>query len=216
MKELMMIAIGCAALAATADFAGNDRYRADNAATPPGKTVLFGDSITDGWPGQRAEFFKSHPELVGRGIGGQTSVQMLCRFRSDVIDLRPARVAILAGTNDMAENMGAIRPEDALANVKSMCELAKLHGIKVYLCSVLPSSRFGWKTSIVDAADRIRNFNRLLKQYADEEKIEWIDYYSRLADDKGGMGANSDDGVHPNQTGYAVMEEVLLKALGSK
>lgn len=215
MKTLVLTCCAAfAAFAAFADFAGNDRYRAANEKTPEGKIVLFGDSITDFWPGRRGAFFKAHPELVGRGISGQTTAEMICRFRSDVINIKPARVVILAGTNDMAENRGPIKPEDALSNVKSMCELAKLHGIRPYLCSVLPSSRFGWRPKITDAADRIRNFNAMLKKYAEEERIDWIDYHSRMADEQGGMGDKADDGVHPNQKGYAVMEEILVKALG--
>jgi poly(3-hydroxybutyrate) depolymerase/lysophospholipase L1-like esterase len=195
------------------DFCQNNRYAEANAAVSPGKIVLFGDSITDNWPNRRKEFFEKYG-FVGRGISGQTTVDMLGRFQQDVIALKPKAVAILAGTNDMAENRGYSTPALAKANIASMCDIAKAHGIKVYICSVTPVNKYGWRPAIDNAALRVKALNELLKTYAAENNIDYIDYYSQLVDKTGGMGKNANDGVHPNAIGYAVMEKILLKALG--
>ena len=211
-KQLAMVMTAMVAAGAFADWAGNDRYAEANKSVEPGSIVLFGDSITDFWPGARPQFF-AETKFVGRGISGQTTAQMLCRFRNDVINLKPKAVVILAGINDMAENNGAITPEDAVGNLKSMCELAKANGIRSVLCSVTPAANFPWRPQITDAVARIERINQLLKAYADSQNIPWLDYNSLLNDGKGGMGGNADDGLHPNVAGYTIMEGALLPLL---
>lgn len=213
MKKLMaVVMMGCLASGVFADWAGNQRYAEANKTVAPGSVVLYGDSITDFWPNVRPQFF-SETKFVGRGISGQTTAQMLCRFRNDVINLKPKAVVILAGINDMAENIGPIKIEDAVGNLKSMCELAKANGIKVVLCSVTPAANFPWRKQITDAVARIEEINRQLKAYADAQGILWVEYNALLNDGKGGMGDKANDGLHPNAKGYAVMEDALLPGL---
>ena len=213
MKKLMaVVMMGCLASDVFADWAGNHRYAEANKTVAPGSVVLYGDSITDFWPNVRPQFF-TETKFVGRGISGQTTAQMLCRFRNDVINLKPKAVVILAGINDMAENIGPIKTEDAVGNLKSMCELAKANGIKVVLCSVTPAANFPWRKQITDAVARIEEINRQLKAYADAQGILWVEYNALLNDGKGGMGDKANDGLHPNAKGYAVMEDALLPGL---
>ena len=213
MKKLVaVVMMGCLASGVFADWAGNQRYAEANKTVAPGSVVLYGDSITDFWPNVRPQFF-SETKFVGRGISGQTTAQMLCRFRNDVINLKPKAVVILAGINDMAENIGPIKIEDAVGNLKSMCELAKVNGIKVVLCSVTPAANFPWRKQITDAVARIEEINRQLKAYADAQGILWVEYNALLNDGKGGMGDKANDGLHPNAKGYAVMEDALLPGL---
>ncbi len=175
--------------------------------------VLMGDSITDNWLKMRPEFFSEH-NLAGRGISGQTSSEMLVRFRRDVLDLKPKYVFILAGTNDAAENNGKITPENTLGNIISMCELAKKHKIKPVICSVLPAGHFRWRPAIEDAPDRVRAINVLLKAYAHQAHIPYLDYYSLLDDGNGSLSSeHSGDTVHPTPAGYEIMEAALLKML---
>ena len=212
-KSVMVVAAALASAVVFGDWAGNQRYAKDNETAPKGAVVLYGDSITDFWPGARREFFKDNG-FLGRGISGQTSAQMLCRFRRDVIELKPKAVVVLAGINDMAENNGPIEAKDVLGNIKSMHELAKANNIRFVLCSVTPSANFPWRKQITDAVARIRGLNALLKKYADDNKITWVDYYSQLEDGQGAMKAGlANDGLHPNANGYAIMEKVLLGAL---
>ena len=213
MKKLMtMVAMACVATGAFADWAGNQRYAEANKTVEPGAVVLFGDSITDNWPKTRPDFF-TETKFVGRGISGQTTAQMLCRFRNDVINLKPKAVVILAGINDMAENNGPIKAEDVVGNLTSMCELAKANGVKVVLCSVTPAANFPWRRQITDAVARIEGLNRQLKACADAQNIPWLDYNVLLNDGKGGMGDKANDGLHPNAAGYTIMEGALLPFL---
>ena len=139
---------------------------------------------------------------------------MLIRFRQDVIDLHPKYVVILAGTNDIACNTGYIALEDILGNIQSMCELAKAHRIKPVLCSVTPSVQFGWRKSITDVAGKISELNAMIKEYARNSRIPYIDYHSALAAEDGSFPKEfSYDGVHPNLAGYKVMEPLLLRRL---
>lgn len=213
MKRLLsMVVVSCVASGLFADWAGNQRYAEANKSVEPGSVVLFGDSITDGWPRARPQFF-SETKFVGRGISGQTTAQMLCRFRNDVINLKPKAVVILAGINDMAENNGPINTEDVVGNLASMYELAKANGIQVVLCSVTPAANFPWRLQITDAIARIEGLNKQLKAYADAQNIPWLEYNSLLNDGNGGMGDNANDGLHPNQKGYEIMEGALLPFL---
>jgi lysophospholipase L1-like esterase len=192
------------------------KYRdADKELPPPApgevRVVFMGDSITEGWgmkatatsPG-RGEFFPGKP-YINRGISGQTTPQMLVRFRQDVIDLKPKVVVILAGTNDIAENTGKTTPEAIEDNIASMSDLARSNGIRVVLCSVLPASDFHWHQGL-DPAPKIRGLNEWIRQYAAKNGIVYVDYYSSVANSEGGLKAElSPDGVHPNKAGYEIM-----------
>lgn len=198
------------------DWAFLAKYReADKALPPPApgeaRVVFMGDSITEGWgmkatataPG-RGEFFPGKP-FINRGVSGQTTPQMLIRFRQDVIDLKPKVVVILAGTNDIAENTGKETLEEIGDNIASMSELARANGIRVVLCSVLPASDFHWHPGL-EPAPKIRELNEWIKHYAAKNGIVYVDYYSSLANSDGGLKAEfSPDGVHPNKAAYDVM-----------
>lgn len=195
------------------DWAQHGRYAAhnDSLLVRP-KAVLMGNSITDNWAKFHPEFFAEN-NFVGRGISGQVTSQMLCRFQADVIALNPKMVIIMAGTNDIAQNNGYISHEHILQNIQSMCELAKHNGIKPVLCSVLPAAAFRWRPDMRPAED-IQRLNEMIKAYAKANKIKYVDYYSALVDDRGGLPQKyAKDGVHPNMDAYLIMEEILLKTL---
>jgi lysophospholipase L1-like esterase len=194
-----------------ADWPGLGRYRAENAALAapaPGeqRVVFYGDSITAGW-GRRAgtgDFFPGKP-YVNRGISGQTTPQMVVRFRQDVIDLHPAAVLILAGTNDVAGNTGPMTPEMTEDNFRSMAELAKANGIRVILASITPAADYPWKRGM-EPAPKIKALNAWMKEYCASHSVTYLDYFSALTDADGGMKpGTSFDGVHPNAKGYAIM-----------
>jgi len=180
---------------------------------PEEKRVVFmGNSITDGWSNARPEFFVGKP-YINRGISGQTTPQMLVRFRADVLNLKPAIVVILAGTNDIAENMGPSKLEWIESNILSMVQLAQANGIKVVLCSVLPAFDYPWKPGL-QPAEKIVALNKLLKADAKKYGLVWVDYFSPMADERNGLKAEySGDGVHPNEAGYSVMEPLVEKAI---
>jgi lysophospholipase L1-like esterase len=175
------------------------------------RVVFMGNSITWNWVAQRGDFFKKN-NLIGRGISGQTSYQFLLRFRQDVINLKPKVVVINYGTNDIAENTGAYSEEHTFNNVKAMCDLARYHKIKVVLASTLPHKGFGWNPNIKDAMQKIRSLNARVKNYAKENKITYVDYFSAMLNSDGsGMREDlSQDGVHPNAKGYEIMEALIL------
>ena len=196
------------------DWANLKKYEAENKTVKPMKnaTVLMGDSITEFWKPTSPDFFKKYP-LLDRGISGQTTSQMLLRFDQDVIQLKPSTVVILAGINDIAENTGPITLEEIFANIKNMVEKAKENKIKVVLCSVLPANNFYWNTKILPA-DKVIMLNKMINEYATKNKITYVDYYSKMVDDKKGLQKiYGEDGVHPNAEGYKIMETLLLKAL---
>ncbi|HZP06386.1 MAG TPA: SGNH/GDSL hydrolase family protein [Terracidiphilus sp.] len=191
---------------------------ADAALGPPAagedRVVFMGDSITAGW--KLAESFPGKP-YVNRGISGETSPQMLVRFRQDVIDLRPRVVVILAGTNDIAGNTGPMTAEQSEDNLASMADLATANGIRVVLCSVLPSFDFPWNPG-QQPAPKIAALNDWIKTYAAQKGLPYVDYYAAMKDDRGGLPATlSRDGVHPLPAGYAIMtplaEAAIEKAL---
>ena len=198
------------------DFAYLARYKEANAALVPTpgqpRIVFMGDSITEGWVSKAGAFFK--PGRIGRGIGGQTTPQMLLRFRQDVIDLHPAVVHIMAGTNDIAGNTGPMTPEQTQANIKSMVELAHAHGVRVILASIPPADQFPWKPG-TDVAQRIAGMNGWLKAYAARSGCVYADYWSALKQSDGlGMREGlSSDHVHPTEAGYAVMAPVAEAAI---
>lgn len=176
------------------------------------EAVLMGNSITDNWAKFHPEFFAEN-NFVGRGISGQVTSQMLCRFQSDVIALRPKMVIIMAGTNDIAQNNGYISHEHILQNIQSMCELAKQNKIRPVLCSCLPAAAFKWRPEMKPAED-IKRLNEMIQEYAKANKITYIDYHSALVDEHGGLPKKyAADGVHPNMDGYAIMEQILLDNL---
>jgi len=175
--------------------------------------VFYGNSITENWAKMRPEFFESHG-FVGRGISGQTTFRLLGRFRQDVIELNPKRVVILAGINDLAYNDGIVPLENILDNIQSMCELAKLHGIRVYLCSVLPCNRFSWRPEAGDRSADVVTLNRMLRAYAHSAGIVYVNYFPEMENGNGIMKEGySMDGCHPTEKGYEVMEEIILDAL---
>ena len=201
-----------------ADWPQLGRYRADNATLPPPaegerRVVFYGDSITDGWgrvPG--TTFFPGKP-YVNRGISGQTTAQMLLRFRQDVIELRPAAVVILAGTNDIAGNTGAATQPMIEDNLQSMAELARAHGIRVVLASVLPVSEYPWRPGVAPA-EKVRRLNAWIRDYARRSGAVYLDYYDAMANARGGMDADfAADGVHPTPAGYEVMAPLAQQAI---
>lgn len=196
------------------DWAQFGRYaEANKTVKTPTRVVFMGNSITDGWWGADSLFFKNN-RLIGRGIGGQTTAQMLVRFRADVINLQPKAVVILAGTNDIAQNNGYIAPENILGNIISMAELAKANNIDVVLCSILPAYEYGWRKGL-EPADKIIALNQMIKAYADKNNLTYVDYHSALKDERNGLPEKySNDGVHPTMEGYKVMEDMILKVLG--
>ncbi|TAA07161.1 capsular biosynthesis protein [Pseudoxanthomonas winnipegensis] len=201
-----------------ADWPQLSRYRDENAALAapaPGerRVVFFGDSITEGWGKTGSETFFPGKPYVNRGISGQTTPQMLVRFRQDVIDLKPAVVVILAGTNDIAGNTGPATPQMIQDNLASMAQLAKANGIAVVLASVLPASDYPWKPGL-QPAPKIRALNDWIRQYAQRTGAVYLDYYSALDNGQDGLDAKvSGDGVHPNAAGYAVMAPLAQAAV---
>lgn len=193
------------------------KYQEENATLAPIKNgeqriVFMGDSITEFWPVLCPEFFAGKP-YINRGISGQTSPQMLVRFRADVIALKPTIVVVLAGANDIAGNTGPSTLEMITDTIFSMAELANAHQIKVILCSVLPAYDFPWKTGSFPA-EKIVKLNTMIKKYADANEILYLDYYSALVDERKGLKtAYADDGVHPNKAGYEVMNPLVEKAI---
>lgn len=188
------------------------RYRAENAAAPKSlRAVFMGDSITESWVRADPDLFGN--DVVGRGISGQTSPQMLLRFFQDVIELHPRTVHIMAGTNDIAGNTGPGTAQDFKNNIMAMVELAHAHQIQVVLASIPPARGFPWKPALQPAAD-IAALNTWLKSYAQSSRSMYVDYYSVLVDAQGGFqAALSNDGVHPNRDGYMRMRPLALKAV---
>ena len=176
------------------------------------RVVFMGNSITQGWGDRVPEFF-DNPNYINRGIGGQTSPQMLLRFRQDVLKLYPKVVVILAGTNDIAGNTGPSTLEMIEDNLYSMAELAKANNIEVVFCSVLPVFDYPWQTGL-EPADKIIELNRRIKEYADKHGIVYADYFTPMVDERNGLKAEyTNDGVHPTPAGYEVMAPIAEKAI---
>src|SRR5882762_3640558 len=174
------------------------------------RVVFVGDSITEFW--NISIFFKDKPYL-NRGISGQTTPQILLRFRQDVIALKPQIVVILAGTNDIAENTGPISLEAIEDNLKSMVDLASKNGVRPILASVLPAAAFPWRPEI-RPIEKILALNQWIKEYAAREGIGFVDYYSAMVDDQHGLKPGlSGDGVHPNEAGYIIMAPIAAEAI---
>lgn len=197
------------------DPAGLAKYRDENAtlAATPGvaRIVFMGDSITENWRNLMPDFFeRGH---VGRGISGQTTMQMLVRFRQDVIDLKPRVVQIMAGTNDIAGNTGPASDADIENNVRSMTELAQAHGIRVILASIPPAADFPWHKGL-NPGSRIERLNAWLKGYAAKSGAVYADYWAATHDGEAFRADLALDGVHPNRAGYAAMAPVAEAAIG--
>jgi lysophospholipase L1-like esterase len=195
------------------DWPGLCRYQAANAAQKPGAAhaIFIGDSITENWLLADPEFFTG--PVLNRGIGAQTSAQMLVRFRADVVALRPAVVHILAGTNDVAGNNGPLRPQDFQNNIESMVEIARANGIRVILGSIPPSAAFNWQPAL-KPAPRIQSLNEWMRDYARRNGLVYVDYHSALRGAAGELNpALGNDGVHPNRDGYAIMRRLAEAAL---
>lgn len=199
------------------DWANLSKYKEDNAKvlTSPidySGVVFMGNSITESWILKRPNFFHTK-KYINRGISGQTTAQMLLRFRQDVIDLNPKIVVILAGINDIAQNTGPYSIEITSGNIFSMCELAKQNDIKAVLCSVLPALDFPWRRGL-EPAQKVIQLNNILKLYAKKNGLLYVDYFSEMSNNQMGLKEElATDGVHPNEAGYAIMEPILEKAI---
>jgi len=195
------------------DWAFLERYRQADASLAPdeGRVVFMGDSITELW-GQQP-FISDNPHFAGRGIGGQTTLQMLVRFRSDVIGLKPKLVHIMAGTNDVAGNNGPESDSDIEGAIQSMVELALANHIKVVLASIPPAADFKWHPGL-NPTPRIREINAWLKAYATRAGVTYVDYWPALATEGGALKSElSADGVHPNAEGFKAMQPLVETAI---
>lgn len=194
------------------DFADLAHFRAADArlGPPPAgveRVVFLGDSITEGWQLQKS--FPGKP-YVNRGISGQTTSQILLRFRQDVIDLHPKVVVILAGTNDLAGNTGRVTLSQVEGNLESMAQLGRANGIAVVLCSLLPTVHYWWHPQVPNPAARIAALNRWLEAYARKQHYVYVNYYDAMKTTSGALKhALSPDGVHPSPAGYAVMAPLV-------
>lgn len=201
-------------LNSTNDWPNLRRYRSENAqlTSQVNRVVFMGNSITDGWIKLSPDFFSENP-YIDRGISGQTTPQMLVRFRQDVIDLAPKVVVILAGINDIAGNTGPSSLQMIEDNLASMSQLAKANGIKVVLSSVLPAYSFPWRPGI-DPVEKIIDLNKWIKEFAHKNGFIYLDYYSSMVDERKGLQKDlTKDGVHPNLAGYKIMEPLAKKAI---
>ena len=201
------------------DWANLAKYRSANLEiikNPIDNLVVFmGNSITESWSTFRPNFFQNN-SFLNRGISGQTTPQMLIRFKPDVVNLKPNSVVILAGINDIAGNTGPMVISNIAENIFSMSEIAKEYGINVYICSVLPAKDFPWSPNL-DPANKVIRLNEILKDYCVKNDIVYVDYYSKMNDGEGGLKVpeytSENDLVHPNSNGYALMESVILNAI---
>ncbi len=199
------------------DWANLNHYKSKNeklglASSNENRIVFMGNSITESWGNMSPEFFSKKP-YINRGISGQTTPQMLVRFRTDVIDLKPKVVVILAGTNDIAGNTGPTTLKMISDNIFSMAELARANGIKVILSSVLPAYDYPWKPGL-QPADKIIKLNEIIKTYTEKNNMMYLDYHTSMADQRNGLkDTYTYDGVHPNKKGYQVMEPLAEEAL---
>ena len=202
------------------EFANTSRYDKANLelklhTTAHNRVVFMGNSITEDWLKIRPEFF-DNKDYINRGISGQTTPQMLLRFRQDVVDLNPKVVVILAGTNDIAGNSGYISLEAIISTIKSMAEIANANDIQVIISSILPAIDYPWKPGL-DPASKIITINKALKAFSEENNFIYLDYYAAMVDDRGGLKVpeytTANDLVHPNKKGYLVMEKLAKIAI---
>lgn len=220
-KVVTSLAIGFASLFSTvasadeADWANLRAYSQKNSelilqGAIQHRVVFMGDSITEFWDKEKSDLF-ANPHYVNRGISGQTTPQMLLRFRQDVIELRPEVVVILAGTNDIAGNSGPATNEQIQNNIMSMVDLARANNIKPVLCAMVPAANYYWAPEL-RPAPRIKDINAWIRAYTRAQSIDFIDFYAPMEAEGGALrAAYTNDGVHPNADGYLVMNE-LVKA----
>ena len=176
------------------------------------EVVFMGNSITEGWVNHNPSFFEEH-KFAGRGIGGQTTPQMLTRFTPDVVDLQPKAVVILAGTNDIAGNTGFSSVKMIKDNLRMMTEIAQQNNIRVILSSILPVFDYPWRPAL-KPVDKIAEINSWMMDLAENNDLVYVDYFNSMVDEKGGLKKEfSGDGVHPNAKGYSIMEPLVLKAV---
>ena len=212
---LMLLLLNCLC---AQDWANLSKYREENAklalaSSHENRIVFMGNSIIEEWETFHPEFFSGKP-YINRGISSQTTPQMLLRFRADVINLNPELVIILAGTNDIAGNTGPSSIEMIAHNIISMAELAMINDIKIILCSVLPVYDYTWKPGL-NPVGKISALNEIIRDYAQNNGITYLDYYSSMADDRKGLIKDfTYDGVHPNKLGYTIMGSLLETAIG--
>ena len=199
------------------DWPNLNKYKKENNKLPTiqnqdKRVVFMGNSITEFWS-DYSNFFKSNKNYINRGISGQTSPQMLLRFRQDVINLRANVVVILTGINDIAENTGPSTVEMIKNNIISMTELAKINNIRVILCSVLPAEEFSWSPSI-KPAKIVVELNEKIKSFANQNNVIYVDYFREMKNENDGMRSDlANDGIHPNKLGYSIMEPIIKKAI---
>lgn len=214
---LVFVTMAVFSFSQSKDWFGFDRYKADNEKIIENKNfpevVFMGNSITDNWAYFHPNFFSEH-NFCGRGIGGQTSSQMLVRFVCDVIDLQPKAVVIMTGTNDVAHNEYWVSPDDVIKNIVAMCQLAQANGIVPIISSIPPCSEFPWRKEIVNPGQTIVEINQRLKSYAETTGLVYVDYHSAFADEHLGFPESlSSDGCHPDPETYFTMEEMVLEAI---
>ena len=209
----LLMATSVSAQTEKGDWAQFGRYAdANKRVTTPAKVVFMGNSITDGWWPKDSTFFIDN-NFLDRGISGQTTSEMLVRFRQDVINLKPKAVVILAGINDIAHNNGVISLENVFGNIVSMAELARYNKITPIICSVLPAYDFPWRRGM-NPAPKVIELNKMLKAYADKEGLPYVDYHSAMKDERDGLPKNlASDEVHPTLEGYKIMEKIVLEAI---
>lgn len=199
------------------DWANLKKYQEENAklatvSTKEDRVVFMGNSITEGWKRSRPDFFSANP-YVCRGISGQTTPQMLLRFHQDVVALKPKVVVMLCGINDIAGNTGPSTLEMIQNNIMAMTEIARANKIRVVLSSVLPAFSFSWKPE-VKPVDQVIALNKWIESYAKQQKLTYVDYFSVMKDERNGLPKSlAEDGVHPTQAGYAIMEPLVQKAI---
>ncbi|MDW3190854.1 MAG: GDSL-type esterase/lipase family protein [Cytophagales bacterium] len=201
------------------DYINFDKYESSNEelrqSDSKSEVIFMGNSITEGWSAHSPEFMSSNG-YINRGISGQTTDQMLLRFRKDVLDHQPKVVVILAGTNDLAQNSGPVPLWHTMNNIKSMAELAMANHVKVILCSVLPAKAFPWRPG-VESIPMIQSLNQMISDFAKEKGMVYVDYYSAMQDGNGGLKVpeytTAQDLVHPNAAGYEVMESLVKPAI---
>ena len=183
------------------------------------KVVFMGNSITDNWASRHPEFFKENG-YVGRGISGQTTYQMVLRFYEDVIALHPKAVVINGGTNDIAQNNHPYIEDRTFQNIVTMAQMAKHNGVKVILTSITPCERYSW-SDVTNVIEKIKHLNARVKEYAKKNKFQYVDYFTAMADERGAMrpgisdkrSDGTDEGCHPNLTGYGIMEPLVQAAI---
>ncbi len=201
------------------DWAQLQRYQSENMELmnleeDAHRVVFMGNSITEGWSREGLDFF-DNPSYVNRGISGQTTPQMVLRFRQDVVQLNPQIVVILAGINDIAGNTGETTLTQIMDNIKTMCEIASANDILVILSSVLPAYDFPWRPGLAPAEKAVA-LNKMIKRYAEEKGHRYLDYFSHMVDHRNGMkeGLASDE-VHPTNKGYEMMAPLAEEAINA-